>query len=82
VELLIVIARNEVTKQSPVLILRLKSLLLFFLATRHTSANPPYRVADGWLRNRPTKDDIPNPLSGWQEPRGIGIILFPVVFIN
>jgi hypothetical protein len=31
---------------------------------------------------RPTKDDIPNPLSGWQEPRGMGIILFPVVFIN
>ena len=41
-ELLIVIARNEATKQSPVLTLRLKSLLLFFSRYpphfRHTSA--------------------------------------------
>jgi hypothetical protein len=48
-ELFIVIARNEAAKQSPVLILRLKSLLQIFFATHHTSANPPHFLADGGL---------------------------------
>jgi len=28
------------------------------VAGRHTSANPPYRVADGGQRHRITKDDF------------------------